>query len=63
MGSIITNKASGGGGIPAEPFQILNNDLLNVLSLGWEESLEKEMTTQSSILAWDIPRTEELGVL
>jgi len=31
VGSIITNKASGGGGIPAEPFQILNNDLLNVL--------------------------------
>ena len=31
LGSIITNKASGGDGIPAEPFQILNNDLLNVL--------------------------------
>ena len=27
--------------------------------LGWEDSLEKEMTTHSSILAWRIPWTEE----
>ena len=27
--------------------------------LGWEDSLEKEMTTHSSILAWKIPLTEE----
>ena len=27
--------------------------------LGWEDPLEKEMTTHSSILAWKIPRTEE----
>ena len=32
-----------------------------VRSLGWEDSLEKEMTTHSSTLAWKIPRTEELG--
>ena len=31
--------------------------------LGWEDPLEKEMTTHSSILAWDIPCTEELGGL
>ena len=30
-----------------------------VRSLGWEDSLEKEMATHSSILAWKIPRTEE----
>ena len=30
-------------------------------SLGWEDSLEKEMATHSSILAWSIPRTEEPG--
>ena len=30
-----------------------------VLSLGWEDSLEKEMATHSSILAWKIPWTEE----
>ena len=30
-----------------------------VRSLSWEDSLEKEMATHSSILAWRIPRTEE----
>ena len=34
-----------------------------VQSLGWEDSLEKEMATDSSTLAWKIPRTEELGRL
>ena len=33
-----------------------------VQSLGWEDPL-KEMATHSSILAWRIPRTEELGGL
>ena len=28
-------------------------------SLGWEDPLEKEMATHSSILAWRIPQTEE----
>ena len=32
-------------------------------SLGQEEPLEKEMETHSSILAWEIPRTEEPGGL
>ena len=30
-------------------------------SLGQEDPLEKEMTTYSSIFAWEIPETEELG--
>ena len=30
-----------------------------VQSLGQEDPLEKEMVTYSSILAWDIPGTEE----
>ena len=30
-----------------------------VLSPGWEDPLEKEMATHSSILAWRIPLTEE----
>ena len=34
-----------------------------VLSLGWEDPLEEEMATHSSILAWKIPRTEEPGGL
>ena len=34
-----------------------------VLSLGWEDSLEKEMATHSSILAWRIPWIEKSGEL
>ena len=34
-----------------------------VQSLGWEDFLEKEMATHSSILAWKIPWTEEPGRL
>ena len=34
-----------------------------VQSLGWEDPLEKEMTTHSSILAWKISWTEEPGGL
>ena len=30
-----------------------------VQSLGWEDPLEKEMTTHSSILAWEIPWRQE----
>ena len=32
---------------------------MQVQSLGWEYTLEKEMATHSSILAWEIPWTEE----
>ena len=32
-------------------------------SLGQEDALEEETATQSSILAWEIPRTEEPGGL
>ena len=32
-------------------------------SLGWEDSLEEEMATHSSVLAWKIPWTEEPGGL
>ena len=34
-----------------------------IWSLGWEDPLEKEMATHSSILAWKIPWTEEPGGL
>ena len=34
-----------------------------VRSLGWEDPLEVEMATHSSILAWEIPWTEEPGGL
>ena len=34
-----------------------------VRSLGWEDSLEKEMSTHSSTLAWKIPWMEKPGRL
>ena len=34
-----------------------------VHSLGWEDPLEEDMATHSSILAWRIPRIEEPGGL
>ena len=34
-----------------------------VCSLGWEDLLEEEIATHSSILAWKIPWTEEPGRL
>ena len=35
----------------------------HIQSLGWEDPLEKEMATQSSILVWRIPWTEKRGRL
>ena len=32
-----------------------------VLFLSWEDPLEREVATHSSILAWEIPCTEEAG--
>ena len=34
-----------------------------VQSLDWEDPLEEEIATHSSILAWEIPWTEEPGRL
>ena len=34
---------------------------IRIQSLGWEDILEKEMATLSSILAWEIPWTEQPG--
>ena len=36
---------------------------IQVQSLGGEDSMEKEMVTHSSILAYEIPQTEEAGGL
>ena len=36
---------------------------MRVRSLGWEDPLEESMGTHSSILAWEIPWTEEPGGL
>ena len=36
---------------------------MGVLSLGWEDPLEEEIATHSSILAWKMPQTEGPGRL
>ena len=36
---------------------------MRVQSPGWKDPLEKEMTTHSSILTWEIPWAEETGRL
>ena len=36
---------------------------VRVQLVGWEDPLEKEMATHSSILVWEIPWTEEPGGL
>ena len=36
---------------------------MRVQSMGWEDPLEKEMATHSSILAWKTPWRRSLGVL
>ena len=99
LGSITTNKASGGDGISVELFQILKDDAMKVLHSicqqiwkiqpwpqDWKRSvfipipkkgkakecsnyhtialishasMEKEMATHTSILAWRIPGMEE----
>ena len=43
--------------------RLLTMQVTWVQSLGWEDPLEKEMATHSSILAWKIPWTEEPGRL
>ena len=34
---------------------------MQIRSLGWEDLLEKEIATHSSILAWEIPWIKESG--
>ena len=44
LGSIITNKASGGDGIPVELFQILKDDAVKVLHSIWQQNwISKEI--------------------
>ena len=42
---------------------LLSMQEMQVRSLGGEDPPEKEMASQSSSLAWEIPRTEEPGGL
>ena len=45
------------GGSDGKEFACSAGDLGSILV--WDDPLEKEMATRSSILAWKIPRTEE----
>ena len=52
-----------GGSSHKKPAYQCRRHETRVQSLGWEDSLEKEMSTHSSILAWRISWTEEPGGL
>ena len=47
--SVVKNPPANAGGVGS--------------TLGWEDPLEEEMVTHSSIFAWEIPWTEEPGRL
>ena len=46
LGSITTNKTSGGDGIPVELFQILKDDAVNVLHLIWQQIWKAQQQPQ-----------------
>ena len=52
-----------GGASAKEPACQYKRCKRRVQSLGWEDPLEEEMVTYSSIVAWKIPWTEEPGGL
>ena len=52
-----------GSSVVKNPFAMQQPQKTWVHSLGWEDPLEKEMVTHSSILAWRTPWTEELDRL
>ena len=52
-----------GGASGKEPTCQCRRQEVQVQSLGQEHPLEKEMVTHSSVLAWEIPWTEEPGSL
>ena len=52
-----------GGAVVKIPPAVQETQKTQVQSLCWEDPLEKGMATHSSILAWGIPWTKELGRL
>ena len=52
-----------GGSAVKNPPVMLEQQEMRFRSLGQEDPLEQGMATHSSILAWNIPRTEEPGGL
>ena len=59
LGSIITNKASGGDGIPAELFQILKDDAVKVLHLTYQQIWKTQQWTQDWKRSVFIPITKK----
>ena len=61
----VTSEAKGfpEGSVGKESTAIQETREMRVRSLGQEDPLEKETATHSSLPAWEIPWTEELGVL
>ena len=58
---LVENRESLGfpsGSVVKEPPTVQE---MQVLSLGWEDPLEEGIATYSSVLAWNIPGTEEPG--
>ena len=53
-------KGFPGGSVVKNPSAVQE---MGVRSLGQEDPLEKDMATHSSILAWEIPWTQEPGRL
>ena len=51
------------GSAVKDPPAVQETQETRVPSLGWEDPLEEEMATHSSILAWRIPWAEESGGL
>ena len=56
-------KSFPGSSAVKNPPAVQDTQETRVLSLGWEDPLEKEMATHCSIVAWEIPWTEEPGGL
>ena len=52
-----------GGSVVKNPPAVQETQEVQVQFLGWEDPLEKEMATHSSILAWRISCSGELGGL
>ena len=60
---ILYRQGFPGGSVVKNPPAMRETQEMQVLFLGQEDPLEEDMATHSSILAWEIPRTEEPGGL
>ena len=56
-------KGFPGGSMVKNPLAMQETQETWAQSLSWEDPLEEEMSTYSSILDWNIPWTEKLGGL